>query len=78
MTYDEVLTTAQTQTSSTPAKSIRGRFCKGHDPRRHILTREDCQKGFQAAILSIAQRYPEAYNPSTHTHMVKFFLRRKA
>ena len=43
---------------STPRKKTRGRkkqkrhggqFRKGHDPRRHSFTREECQRGFQAA-----------------------------
>lgn len=36
----------------------RGRFQPGHDPRRHIFTREECQRGFKAAEESIARRYP--------------------
>lgn len=31
----------------------RGHFSKGHDPRRskYKLTREDCQRGYQAALV---------------------------
>lgn len=36
----------------------RGRFAPGYDPRRHTFTREECQRGFQAAEESIARRYP--------------------
>jgi hypothetical protein len=35
-----------------------GHFQKGHDPRRHTFTREECERGFKAAEESIARRYP--------------------
>ena len=38
----------------------RGHFKKGEDERRHTFTREECQRGFQAAEQSIARRYPGA------------------
>lgn len=48
---------------NAPATSLRGRpFVKGFDPRRHKLTREECQKGFWAAIESIVARHPDAVN----------------
>lgn len=31
-------------------KQSGGRFLKGHDPRRHKLTREECSRGFWTAI----------------------------
>lgn len=37
-----------------------GRFKKGHDPRRHKFTRDECSRGFWAAIESITARYPNA------------------
>ena len=27
-----------------------GRFRKGHDPRRHVFTRDECSRGFWTAI----------------------------
>lgn len=35
----------------------RGRFQPGHDPRRHQFTREECQRGFQAAEKKLADLY---------------------
>lgn len=42
----------------------KGQFQKGFDPRRHVFTREECQKGFWAAIDSIVDRYPNALDSS--------------
>ncbi len=28
----------------------RGWFRRGHDPRRHVFTREDCSRGYYAAL----------------------------
>jgi hypothetical protein len=53
-----------------------GHFRKGDDPRRHKLTREECSKGFWAAVESIVTRYPDAIMPDGR-HMVCNFLRRK-
>ena len=33
-------------------------FVKGHDPRRHIFTRQECQKGYEAAWNSLTRRFP--------------------
>jgi hypothetical protein len=41
--------------STTPRP---GQFKKGADPRRHTFTREECQRGFWAAIDSFVVRYP--------------------
>ncbi len=47
--------------NQTKGRPMRGRpFTKGHDPRRHKFTREECQEGFWAAIESIITRHPEA------------------
>lgn len=62
-------------TSPSP-KPNRGQFRKGHDPRRHKLTVEECQAGFQAALVSIITRYPNAINGAGQ-HMARRFLRRK-
>ena len=35
-----------------------GWFRPGDDPRRHQFTREECERGYQAAMESIARRYP--------------------
>jgi hypothetical protein len=44
----------------------RGRFKPGPDPRRHKFTKEECSKGFWAAIESVVSRYPEASNNGRH------------
>ena len=40
----------------------KGHFQKGHDPRRHQFTQEECReggiKGFQAAWESLEKRFP--------------------
>src|SRR5262245_22401445 len=51
-----------------------GQFRKGHDPRRHKFTREECQAGFWRALESIAIRYPNAVN-SAGQHMACRFLK---
>ena len=52
----------------------RGHFRRGHDPRRHQLTRAECQAGFWAAIESITTRYPDAIG-ADGKHMACNFLR---
>ena len=59
-----------------PDKSTnKGHFRKGEDPRRHKLTRDECSKGFWAAVESIVTRYPNAIMPDGR-HMVVNFLKR--
>lgn len=52
----------------------RGRFRRGHDPRRHRFTRDECQAGFWAAITSIVARFPNATD-SSGRHMACGFLK---
>ena len=52
----------------------RGRpFARGHDPRRHDLTTAERQRGgregFQAMLVSIITRYPDAVSRDGHRHM---------
>lgn len=54
-----------------------GHFRKGHDPRRHKLTREECSRGFWAAVESIVVRHPDAIMADGR-HMVCNFLKRRA
>jgi hypothetical protein len=59
------------------ARSVNpGQFKKGTDPRRHKFTREECSKGFWAAVESIVVRYPDAIMADGR-HMVVNFLKRK-
>ena len=51
-----------------------GQFKPGPDPRRHRFTRDECVKGFWAAVFSIIQRYPAALDCSGR-HMACDFLR---
>ena len=55
-----------TDTPAPAQPANRGRFQKGHDPRRHKFTREECQRGFWAAIESVVNRYPNAVNARGH------------
>ena len=48
-------------------KESGGRFRKGHDPRRHTFTAEECSAGFWAGLASYVEQGGEARN----------FLRRK-
>ena len=48
-------------------KETGGRFRKGHDPRRHTFTAEECSAGFWAGLASYVEQGGEAHN----------FLRRK-
>lgn len=50
----------QDDSTTRPARRNAGQFRTGHDPRRHKFTREECQRGFWAAIDSIIARYPDA------------------
>jgi len=54
----------------------KGRFTKGHDPRRHKFTLAECQAGFQAAIESIIIRHPDAVDEHGR-HMACRFLKNK-
>lgn len=51
----------------------RGRFRKGHDPKRYRFTRDECLKGFWASLDSIITRYPTAVN-SNGRHIAFGFL----
>jgi len=53
-----------------------GQFKKGFDPRRHKLTREECQRGFWAALESIVTRYPDAVD-GYQRHMACKFLKKR-
>jgi len=57
-------------------KENKGRFTKGHDPRRHKFTLAECQAGFQAALVAIITRYPDAVDESGR-HMAFRFLKNK-
>src|SRR5215213_7993912 len=48
-------------------KESGGRFLKGHDPRRHTFTREECSEGFWAGLASYVEQGGKARD----------FLRRK-
>ena len=48
-------------------KESGGRFRKGHDPRRHAFTAEECSAGFWAGLASYVERGGQPQN----------FLRRK-
>jgi hypothetical protein len=61
------------ESAPTDGPKNRGHFKRGHDPRRHRFTRDECQAGFQAALISIITRYPDAVN-SSGLHMACAFL----
>lgn len=54
-----------------------GRFRKGHDPRRHKFTTEECQRGFWAAIESIVIRHPDKVDAYGRHMAVKFLKKRR-
>lgn len=60
----------------TSPKQNRGQFKRGPDPRRHKFSRAECQDGFQAALLSIITRYPDAVD-SANRHMACQFLKKR-
>ena len=62
--------------ASTSPTTNRGQFRKGYDPRRHVYTREECQRGFWAAITSIVIRNPNCVD-SSGRHMAFKFLKSK-
>lgn len=55
-----------------------GRFRKGHDPRRHRFTREECQAGFWRAIDSIVARHPDCIDRAGRHMATKFLKKRSA
>jgi len=55
-------------------KNNNGAFKCGYDSRRHILTRNECIKGFWMAVYSIVERYPDAVD-SAGRHMACDFLK---
>ncbi|HKQ90203.1 MAG TPA: hypothetical protein VJZ77_05945 [Blastocatellia bacterium] len=59
---------------TTERRINRGQFRKGHDPRRHRFTRDECVKGFWAALDSIITRYPDAID-SSGRHIAFDFLK---
>jgi hypothetical protein len=62
--------------TTTSPKTNSGQFRKGFDVRRHKFTREECQDGFQAALVSIVTRFPDAVD-SAGRHMACKFLRKR-
>jgi hypothetical protein len=60
--------------SNTPRKPPGRPFVKGHDPRRHQLTPEECRAGFYAACAAIATRNPTA----TFYNVMDYFNARRA
>jgi len=60
-------------TTERRAKTNRGQFRRGPDPRRHKFSKAECQAGFWATIYSILQRYPDAI-VSAGRHMACRFL----
>jgi hypothetical protein len=65
-----------TTPTQTDRPKNRGQFRKGHDPRRHKFTLEECSRGFWNAITSIITRYPDAID-SSGRHMAFGFLATK-
>jgi len=61
----------------TSPKPNHGQFRKGHDPRRHVFSTEECQRGFWAALESIAARYPDAVDAYGRYMAVKFLRKRR-
>jgi hypothetical protein len=54
-----------------------GQFKKGHDPRRHRFSREECQAGFWRAIESIATRHPDWVDHYGRHAACKFLKKRR-
>ena len=54
------VTADQIEIVSDPLPRNRGHFKRGHNPRRHQFTSDECSRGFWAAIDSIITRYPNA------------------
>ena len=54
-----------------------GHFRRGHDPRRHLFTQDECQRGFWAAISSIITRYPDAVGADGRHMAFKFLTAEK-
>ena len=63
--------------TTTSPKANRGQFRKGHDPRRHVFSTEECKRGFLLALESIAARYPDAVDAYGRHMAVKFLRKRK-
>jgi hypothetical protein len=57
----------------TTRKANPGQFQKGHDPRRHTFTPQECSDGFQAALESIIRRYGIHCTDRSGRHMVCSF-----
>lgn len=59
----------------TTRRKATGRpFQKGHDPRRHTFTPEECREGFYAALAAIAERNPQA----SFYNVLAYFQQRRA
>jgi len=57
----------------TDRRVNRGRFKAGFDSRRHKFSRDECVKGFWAALASIVTRFPDAVD-SSGRHIACAFL----
>jgi hypothetical protein len=57
-------------------RTNRGWFKRGHDPRRHKFTRDECVEGFWAALESISTRYPDVIDHYGR-HMSCAFLNKR-
>ena len=54
----------------------RGQFKRGPDPRRHKFTLAECQAGFQAALVAIIKRHPEAIGKDGRHMAIKFLTKK--
>ena len=62
---------------ASPKHPNRGRFRRGHDPRRHKFTRDECVAGFWKAIESIVARHPNCIDAYGRHMTVKFLKTRR-
>lgn len=59
-----------------PKAKQQRKYPRGKHPNRYRFTREDCIRGFEAAIEAIVDRYPDAIMPDGR-HMACNFLTAK-
>ncbi len=46
-------------TAQAEGSKYGGKFRSGYDPRRHVFTRAECQRGYWAAWESLERRFPD-------------------
>lgn len=64
----------QERDNNDPFYINKGWFKPGHDPRRHVFTKEECQVGYAEAIFQIRYNYPKLRKKGRAERALRSFM----